>query len=77
MILGVATRRRRELLWGGALGIYATALAMAPGLAFKALLAAPLLLVPAPMDTHSHAHSLAGVVLRMRAIDAAAAHRTR
>jgi len=38
--------RRRELMWGAALGAYATSLAMIPGLASKALLAAPLIAIP-------------------------------
>jgi O-antigen ligase len=39
-------RMRRQLTWGTALGVYATTLAMIPGVAFKALLAAPLVAIP-------------------------------
>ena len=39
-------RGRRELYWGAALGIYATMLAIAPGVALKVLLAAPLVAIP-------------------------------
>jgi O-Antigen ligase len=46
MTFGVAIPRRREILWGTALGVYATALAMLPGMALKALLAAPLVVIP-------------------------------
>ena len=46
MIPAAVVRGRRELLWGAALGIYATMIAMAPGVALKALLAAPLVAIP-------------------------------
>ncbi len=46
MIPEVSVRGRRELLWGAALGVYATMLAMAPGVALKAILAAPLVAIP-------------------------------
>src|SRR5271154_6697791 len=46
MIPAVAPRHRREVLGGAALGAYATALAMVPGVSSKALLAAPLIAIP-------------------------------
>jgi O-antigen ligase len=47
-MIGAAGERpnRRELLWGGALGIYGAALALAPGVGLKVGLAAPLVLLP-------------------------------
>ncbi len=46
MIPTVDARLRRELLLGTTLGAYATAVATIPGVALKALLAAPLLVIP-------------------------------
>jgi O-antigen ligase len=46
MIPAAGLPRRRELIWGAALGVYATSIAMAPGLGYKLLLAAPLILLP-------------------------------
>jgi O-antigen ligase len=46
MILGAARRDRRELLIGLVLGLYATAVALTPGVVVKATLCAPLLLIP-------------------------------
>src|SRR5689334_3697288 len=46
MILTAGARERREVLAGLALGLYATAIAVTPGLWTKAVLCAPLLLIP-------------------------------
>jgi O-antigen ligase len=46
MIPAASVRARRELLWGAGLGIYATMIAMAPGVVLKAILAAPLVAIP-------------------------------
>jgi O-antigen ligase len=46
MILSAGTHGRREIVIGGMLGLYAAAIALAPSVATKALLCAPLLAVP-------------------------------
>src|SRR5690349_5422814 len=46
MIPTAGTRDRRELLVGLGLGLYATAVALAPGVLPKVLLCAPLILIP-------------------------------
>jgi O-antigen ligase len=46
MIAAAGARHRRDLIWGASLGAYATTLAMVPGVASKALLAAPLIAIP-------------------------------
>jgi len=46
MMPAAGASRRRELVWGTALGVYASTLAMVPGVAPKALLAAPLAAIP-------------------------------
>jgi len=46
MMPAAGVRHRRELVWGGALGAYAATVAMVPGVAPKALLAAPLVAIP-------------------------------
>jgi len=46
MIAAASVRNRRQVLVGAGLGVYASAVALAPGVAAKAILCAPLLLLP-------------------------------
>jgi hypothetical protein len=46
MIAAAGPRHQREILWGVGLGAYAAAVGLAPGVAMKALLCAPLVAIP-------------------------------